>query len=152
MSVRPDNYGDFARGAGLPNGKLVDEIEDDEPGPDDPYQAFLYERGSRTILALHIAFNGAEMRKYGKQKIQFQYGAMCVDDKDSGLAADGRSFSFVFGDLHCRRRLTVRGRNLEKGWRYLSFHKVKRILSADRDVAKDGDPIITAIEIEEIAE
>jgi len=92
------------------------------------------------------------MKKYGKQRIQFQYGAMCIDDALSGLAADGRSFSFVFGDLHCKRRLTVRGRNLEKGWRYLSFHKVKRILSADRDIARDGEPIIAAIELDDIAE
>jgi len=68
------------------------------------------------------------------------------------LAADGRSFSFVFGDLHRKRRLTVRERNLEKGLRYLSFHKVKRILSADRDFAKDGEPIIAAIELEDIVE
>lgn len=67
------------------------------------------------------------------------------------MGAVARPFSVVLAGS-IKQRFTVRGRNLEGGYDFLSFHRMPWIRSADHDTAEDGDPIITNIEIEAIDE
>ena len=126
--------------------EVEESLEYDKPDPAH-YRAFGHPR-TKFLTALHLHFNGAEQRRCGKKKVQLQYVEMTSDDDECGLAADGTSFTLVFG----KRRLTVHGRNLEKGYDFCSFHRMPFIASADRDFSDGDEPIVTSIVVETVEE
>ncbi len=69
------------------------------------------------------------------------------------FAADRGSFFVEFNiRVGERWRVTVYGRNLWPIFVNLHHHKLEWIKKADRDFAADGEPIITAIEVEPVGE
>ena len=107
----------------------------------------------KVLSSLLVLHNAAGIKATGKQFQQFQYRDLVSDDAESGLAADGLSFS-VSWQGRITQRMIVQGRNLKLIFQYLSCHRLPFLRAADRDF-QDGasqEPIITSIEIEEIKE
>jgi hypothetical protein len=130
----------------------ADEEDDGRPDFSKPYRAFGHPR-THALRSLFIYFNAAERRKYGKSKIQIQYEHLDSDDPASeGFAEDGKSFSFVVCGARGMLRYTVRGRQLEEGYDYITFHRMPWIRSCDRDFGQIDGPVITATEIEPVEE
>ena len=68
-----------------------------------------------------------------------------------GFWDDGQWFNFLWSDLQ-PKLVTVRGRNLLRGWDYISLRRMPWIRQADRDFrggygAGDDEPSITRIEV-----
>ncbi len=126
----------------------------DDPGPDfsGTYQAFGRQH-PYPLRCLVLYFNAAERRKYGKKKMQIQYEHLDSDDPVSeGFAADGQSFSFVVAGGRKVQRVTVRGRQLERGYDLLIAQRIGWIRSADRDFGHSDGPFIGSLEIEPVGE
>jgi hypothetical protein len=127
---------------------------DDRPDLGGPYRAFAHPR-SHTLQTLHLYFNAAERRRYGKKKMQVQYEHLDSDDPESeGMADDGQSFTFVVSGARKQLRIVVRGRRLEEGYDLLTFHRLQWMRSADseRDFGQGDEPVITGFQIEPITE
>ena len=82
----------------------------------------------------------------------FQYVHL---DSDSSLSADGNGQ--VIRLRFCSSKtiaVTIRGRNLQRLYDYLHQHKIAWVMRVDRerDFAKGNEPVITSIDIEELAE
>ena len=86
-------------------------------------------------------FNGTEDTR------GFQYSHMGFES----FAADGTSFVIEWNEPE-KWRLLVRGRNLWKIFLGVHHHKIEWIRKADRDFARDGEPIILGITIERVEE
>jgi hypothetical protein len=127
--------------------------EDDAGRPDlrpgAQYRAFGHPR-SHALRSLFLYFNGDERKKYGKKKMQIQYEHLDSDDPTSeGFAADGQSFSFVVSGARRMMRITVRGRQLEEGYDFITFHRMPWMRSFDgRDFGQLEGPVIFAFDIE----
>jgi hypothetical protein len=125
-------------------------------GPDlsGPYRAFGHPRPD-TLRTLHLYFNAAERRRYGRKKMQIQYEHLDSDDPASeGFADDGQSFALVICGGRKQLRITVRGRRLEKDYDWITLHKMPWMRSADneRDFGQGDEPVITGFEIEPVEE
>jgi len=80
----------------------------------------------------------------------FQYVHL---DSDSSLSADGKGQ--IIRLRFCGSKITavtIRGRNLWRLYDYIHQHKMGWIMRMDRDFAADDEPVITAIDIEEVRE
>lgn len=127
--------------------------EDDGGRPDlrpgKPYRAFGHPR-SHALRSLFIYFNADERNKYGKKKMQIQYEHLDSDDPmTEGFAADGQSFSLVVSGARRMMRITVRGRQLEEGYDYITFHRTPWMRSFDgRDFGQLDGPVISSFDIE----
>jgi hypothetical protein len=103
-------------------------------------------RPSHTSLyTLHCILGGDGYRS-------FQYVGL---DSNSSLTADGNGQ--VIRLKFCGSKttaVTIRGRNLSRLYDYLHQHKIAWVmrLDRDRDFAAGNEPVITAIEIEEVQE
>ncbi len=106
---------------------------------------------NKTVTCLQLRFNSVEQKKHGKARRQLQYKDIDSDDAQSGYAAEGTSFSVVFGYRE-PQRLTVYGRNLLKVWEYICFHRMPWIESVEpgRDFERGDKPVITGIVLEEV--
>lgn len=129
-------------------------VPDEELGPNlaGEYLAAGHFRG-RNMPCLMLYFNAAERKQHGKKKRQFQFVHLESDDGDSGFADDGKSFSVVFAGPEARYRVTVRGRNLEKLYDLIAFHRLAwiRSIDSDRDFkGADDAQVITGIAVEAI--
>jgi hypothetical protein len=128
------------------------EQDDGRPDFSKAYRAFGHPR-THALRSLFIYFNALERREYGRKKVQIQYEHLDSDDPASeGFAEDGQSFSIVVSSARKMMRITVRGRQLEEGYDYITFHRMPWIRSVDRDFGQVDGPVITAIEIETVEE
>jgi hypothetical protein len=129
----------------------AEDYIDWEPEKDGDYKPFA-RKHNKWLTCLHVIHNADGRKSTGMGRQQFQYQHLESDGPGCGLAADGLSFVIRFSRSGMRSiQLTVHGRNLKKGWQNISYHQMPVIWAADRDfIAKDGDPIITDIKVEEI--
>lgn len=132
----------------------ADDREDEAGTPDfsQPYRAFGRPM-ARPLRSLFLYFNAEERRRYGKKKMQIQYEHLDSDDPASeGFAEDGQSFCIVVAGARRALRITVRGRQLEAGYDWLTFHRMPWLRSVDRDFEQIDGPVITSIVIEPVEE
>jgi hypothetical protein len=130
------------------------EPDDGRPDFSKPYRAFGHPR-THALRSLFLYFNAAERQLYGRKKIQIQYEHLDSDDPSSeGFAADGQSFSIVVSGARKMLRITVRGRELEEGYDYITFHRMPwmRSMERGRDFGQVEGPVITGFEIEPVEE
>jgi hypothetical protein len=137
----------------VPDDDVSGAGEEDDSRPDlrpgKPYRAFGHPR-SHALRSLFLYFNADERRKYGKKKMQIQYEHLDSDDpRSEGFAADGQSFAFVVSGARHMLRITVRGRDLEQGYDFTTFHKTPWMRSFDgRDFGQLDGPVIFSFDIE----
>ena len=152
LHARPEPTPTLAPPAAVPAGDREDEAG--TPDFSQPYRAFGHPMG-RPLRSLFLYFNAAERRRYGKKKMQLQYEHLDSDDPASeGFAEDGRSFALVVVGARKALRITVRGRQLEQGYDWLTFHRLPwlRSFDQDRDFDQLEGPVITSIVIETVEE
>src|SRR5713101_4957429 len=148
LNPQPQAAGDESKQAG------AGQEDDGRPDFSKPYRAFGHPR-THPLRSLFLYFNAAERGKYGRKKIQIQYEHLDSDDPASeGFAEDGQSFSIVVSGARKMMRITVRGRQLEEGYDFLTFHRTPWIRSIEkgRDFGQVEGPVITSIEIEPVEE
>ena len=114
------------------------------PDPAAPYQA--HGRASNApVYTLHCALGKDGFRS-------FQYAHL---DSDSAFRIEPRGHVITVRFAGTRTvAVTIRGRNLGRLYDYLHQHRIPWVMRADRDFADGADrqPLITAIEIEEVTE
>lgn len=89
---------------------------------------------NKPLYAIHFVAATGEVRS-------FQYAHL---DSDSRFEAERITLRFL--GMH-PIQVTVSGRNLWRLFEYLHQHRCAWILTAGRDFAKDGQPIVTGVEI-----
>jgi hypothetical protein len=80
----------------------------------------------------------------------FQYVHL---DSDSSLSADGKGQ--VIRLRFCGSKtvaVSIRGRNLWRLYDYIHQHRMAWVMRVDRDFATGNEPVITAIDIEDVKE
>lgn len=92
----------------------------------------------RSMCGIHYKLRKGDVRSFQYVHIGFE-------------RFDGAGTRFVVEyNTPDRWRVTVTGRNLWKGYNYHHHHRLEWIEEADRDFAKDGEMIVTKIEIVQI--
>lgn len=80
----------------------------------------------------------------------FSYQYVHMDSNARFQATDkGQQITIRFAGLK-PVELIIRGRNLWRFYDYLFQHRMPWVMQADRDMAQDREPVVTAIEIREL--
>jgi len=119
------------------------------PALNDPYKAAGFADSEVSRLVLVMAKDGFHVGETAY--IAFQYVHLGMGE--FGFTADGQWFNFVISDLQ-PKLVTVRGRNLQRIFDYISLRRMPWIRQSDRDFRStdgttDKEPIITRIKVED---
>jgi hypothetical protein len=118
----------------------ADQLAPDLVDLDGAYQAHA-RPSNKSVQSIHLLL--------GKEGVRsFQYVHL---DSDSQFRTgnNGQVIVVRFAGLKSVQ-VTIRGRNLWRLYDYLHQHRMPWIMRADRDFADDKEPIITAIDFEDV--
>lgn len=110
------------------------------PAPGTAYQAF-GRAASQPVCTLHCGLGKEGYRSFAYLHL----------DSDSRFSTDGGGHVIVIRFAGLRPvQLTIRGRNLVRLYDSLHQHRTPWIMRADRDFTEGDDPVVTAIEFDDV--